>query len=112
MRRREETKIPLKTADGSTIFLPPGSHNQLQVAVVKEFGPRFAPGAILLYAGDTALKHVIFDAPEISKLNIPLTQHDKLPDIMLYWRERNWLFLIEAVTTHGTVSPKRQRKIG
>jgi BsuBI/PstI restriction endonuclease len=45
------------------------------------------------------------------KLNVPVTEHDKLPDIILYWRERNWLFLIEAVTSHGPVSPKRHREI-
>jgi adenine-specific DNA-methyltransferase len=51
LRRREDNKIPLKMADGSTIFLSPGIHNKLQVAVVEEFGPRFAPGANLLYVG-------------------------------------------------------------
>jgi hypothetical protein len=111
LRRREDTKIPLKMADGSTIFLSPGSHNQLQVAVVEEFGPRFAPGANLLYVGDTASKQVVFDARELSKLSIPVTEHDKLPDIILYWAERQWLFLVEAVTTHGPVSPKRHREI-
>jgi hypothetical protein len=50
-------------------------------------------------------------ASELSKLNIPVTEHDKLPDIILYWIERNWLFLIEAVTLHGPVSPKRYREI-
>jgi hypothetical protein len=82
-------------------------HNQLQAAVIEEFGPRFAPGATLLYAGDTALKHVIFDARKLSELNVPVTEHDKMPDIILYWPERNWLFLIEAVTSRGPVSPKR-----
>jgi adenine-specific DNA-methyltransferase len=111
LRRREDNKISLKMADGSRIFLSPGIHNQLQIAVVEEFGPRFAPGANLLYIGDTASKHVLFDAHELAKLNVPITEHDKLPDIILYWPERNWLFLIEAVTWHGPVSPKRHREI-
>ena len=98
-------------ADGSTIFLSPGTHNQLQAAVVEEFGPRFAPGADLLYVGDTAVKQVIFDAAGLAKLNVPVTQHDKLPDLILYWPERNWLFLVEAVTSHGPVSPKRHHEI-
>jgi adenine-specific DNA-methyltransferase len=111
LRHRQDNKIPLKMADGSTIFLSPGGHNHLQVAVVEDFGPRFAPGANLLYVGDTASKHVVFDAHELAKLNVPVTEHDKLPDIILYWPERNWLFLIEAVTSHGPVSPKRHREI-
>ncbi len=98
LRRREDMKISLRMVDGSTIFLSPGSHNHLQVAVVEQFGPRFAPGANVLYVGDTASKHVVLDAHELSRLNIPITQHDKLPDIILYWPEHNWLFLVEAVT--------------
>jgi type II restriction enzyme len=86
-------------------------HNQLQVAVIEEFGPRFAAGANLLYVGDTASKHVIFDAHQLVNLHIPITEHDKLPDIILYSSERNWLFLIEAVTSHGPLSPKRHREI-
>jgi hypothetical protein len=65
----------------------------------------------LLYLGDTAKKHVVFVADELAKLNIGITEHDKLPDIVLYDARKNWLFLIEAVTTHGPVDPERQAKI-
>ncbi len=111
LRRRKDNKIPLKIAGGTTLFLSPGVHNLLQVKIVGEFGPRFAPGANLLYVGDTAEKHVHIETEALSKLNVPVTQHDKLPDIILYWPKRNWLFLIEAVTSHGPVSPKRHHEI-
>lgn len=58
-RSRECIRVPLLIADGSTLFLSPGAHNKLQVAVVRDFGPRFAPGATVLYIGDTAKKHVV-----------------------------------------------------
>jgi len=93
------------------MHLSPGSHNQLQVAIVEEFGPRFAPGATVLYIGDTALKHVVYEVNELTKLSVPVTEHDKLPDVILYWQERNWLFLVEVVTSHGPVSPKRHHEI-
>lgn len=109
--RRESAGTPLKLADGTTAILSPGSHNQLQVAVIEHFAPRFAPGSVLLYVGDTAAKQVVHDAVSLKELRIPVTQHDKLPDIILYWGERNWLFLIEAVTSHGPVSPKRHREL-
>ena len=70
--------------------------------------PRFTPGATVLYLGDPARKHIVWDVDRLLKLNIPIAEHDKLPDIILYWAEKNWLFLIEAVTSHGPVSPKRQ----
>jgi adenine-specific DNA-methyltransferase len=110
-KRRDLQKIKLELPTGATIRLSPGKHNALQVAVVEEFGPRFAPGAKLLYLGDTAKKHVVFPADEVARLNIDITEHDKLPDIVLYDGKKNWLFLIEAVTTHGPVNPKRHAEI-
>ncbi len=40
-------------------------------------------------------------------LGISVTEHDKLPDIILHDESRNWLFLIEVVTSHGPMTPKR-----
>ena len=40
-------------------------------------------------------------------MGIPINEHSKLPDVVLYDKKRKWLFLIEAVTSHGPVSPKR-----
>lgn len=108
---RAKHRVPLKMPGGSPVYLSPGKHNELQVAVIRELGPRFAPGATVLYVGDTALKHVLCETQELAKLNIPITQHDKLPDVVLHWKARNWLFLIEAVTTHGPVDPKRHREM-
>lgn len=110
-RKRKSHKVPLKLPTGDTVYLSPGQHNELQVAIIQEFGPRFAPGASVLYVGDTAKKHVIYEKEQMKALSIPITEHDKLPDVILYWKEKNWLFLIEAVTSHGPVSPKRYREI-
>jgi hypothetical protein len=30
-----------------------------------------------------------------------------MPDALIYFEEKNWMVLIEAVTSHGPVSPKR-----
>ena len=108
---RASHRVPLKMPDGSTLYLSPGSHNKLQVAAIEEFGPRFAPGADVLYVGDTSLKHVVCNIEKLAELSIVITEHDKLPDIILYLKKRNWLFLIEAVTTHGPVSPKRHHEV-
>jgi hypothetical protein len=51
--------------------------------------------------------HVAF----ITEFGAPITEHDKLRDIVLYCSARTWLFLIEAVTSHGPVSPKRRQEI-
>lgn len=110
-KERESHLVPLTLPDGTTALLSPGDHNVLQVAVVEQFGPRFAPGAEVLYVGDTAQKHVVFAAERLKALKVPITEHDKLPDVVLYLPEKRWLFLIEAVTTHGPVSPKRHAEL-
>ncbi len=110
-RVRETHRIPLCLPDGSMVYLSPGEHNALQVAIIEEFGPRFAPGAVVLYVGDTAKKHVIFNSDQLARLGVPITEHDKLPDVVLYEPQKRWLFMIEAVTSHGPVSPKRHRQI-
>ena len=56
---------------GSTVYLSPGEHNALQVAIIEEFDPRFAPGAVVLNVGDTAKKHVIFDSNQLARLGGP-----------------------------------------
>lgn len=109
-RRRTRRQIPL-AHKGQTIYLSPGRHNILQVAIVELFGPRFAAGADLLYLGDTADKTLLVDQAQCAALNIPLTRHDKLPDVILYDAERQWLYLIEAVTSHGPVTPKRRLEL-
>jgi adenine-specific DNA-methyltransferase len=104
-------RVPVLLPDGTTIDLSAGEHNVLQKAIVEEFGPRFAPGAAVLYIGDTAKKHVVFDQSRLSELGVRITEHDKLPDIVMYRADQAWLFLIEAVTSHGPVSTVRMRQL-
>lgn len=99
--------VPLTLSNGSTIYLSPGKHNEVQAAIITEFAPRFAPGSKLLYVGDTSQKNLLTETEILKKLNIPLTEHDKMPDVVLYKEEDNWLYLIEAVTSHGPMTNTR-----
>jgi len=40
-------------------------------------------------------------------VNADVSHHEKLPDIVLLDMHRNWLFLVEAVASHGPMNPKR-----
>lgn len=106
-KERIQNLVPIILTDGTKLELSPGKHNEVQAAVVHDFAPRFAPGSQVLYLGDTAKKNLHFDGGMLSSLGIPITEHDKLPDIVLFDKKRKWLFLIEVVTSHGPVSPKR-----
>jgi len=110
-RSRQALALPLKLADGNQLYLTPGKHNALQVAIIEKFGPRYAAEATVLYLGDAANKFVIFEQVRLGQLGIPITTHDKLPDIILYDEKKNWLYLIEAVTSHGPVLHKRKDEL-
>jgi adenine-specific DNA-methyltransferase len=110
-RTREILKIPIQLPDGSMIKLSPGDHNELQKQILEEFAPRFCNGAKLLYLGDTADKHLFVQDDVFQELRIPSMNHEKLPDVVLFDSVRNWLFLIEAVTSHGPISPKRHAEL-
>ena len=106
-RNRARQLVPVRVAEGVHLKLSPGKHNEVQAAIIQEFAPRFAPGARVLYLGDTAKKNLYLDSASLRELGISITDHDKLPDVVLYDEKRGWLFLIEAVTSHGPVTPKR-----
>ncbi|MBN1340852.1 MAG: restriction endonuclease [Bacteroidales bacterium] len=106
-RKRDLRKIPVKLKNGTELNFSPGKHNEVQIAIIKEFASRFAPGSDLLYVGDTAKKDLYMDKKGLKNLGISIDEHSKLPDVVLYEKKKKWLFLIEAVTSHGPVSPKR-----
>lgn len=93
--------------DETEYSLSVGEHNDLQKAIIDEFMPRFAPNSKGLYLGDTENKYLCQDAYMLEKVGIEITSHDKLPDIILYDTEKDWIFFIEAVTSVGSMSPKR-----
>jgi len=47
----------------------------------------------------------------LTKLGVTVDDHGKMPDVILYDRNKNWLFLIEAVTSHGPVDGKRHEEL-
>lgn len=113
-QKLEREKIPVKLPSGVEIKLSPGAHNQLHADIVHEFCSRFiGQSGSVLYIGDTASsrneggKFLVLEETKLASLGVPPMSHDKLPDVVVYDEKNKWLFLIEAVTSHGPVSPKR-----
>jgi type II restriction enzyme len=102
--------ISVKLSDNTIVELSPGKHNAVQAAVIHEFAPRFAPGATLLYLGDAEKKMLVIDEATLNAIGLTLDDHGKLPDIVLLDTTRQRL-LIEAVTSHGPMTPKRVREL-
>jgi BsuBI/PstI restriction endonuclease domain/BsuBI/PstI restriction endonuclease HTH domain len=106
-RRRSKRLIPVRFPDGKLVSLSPGAHNKLPKAIVEQFASRFAEDPRLLYLGDTARKSLYIHAETLKAFHFPITAHDKLPDVIIYDGRRDWIFLVEAVTSHGPMSQKR-----
>ena len=104
--KRNLTKIPVKI-NGENFEFSTGKHNELQKAIIEEFAPRFAQNSIVLYVGDTKDKDLYKDVELLEKLKISMGEHEKLPDVILYQKEKKWIYFIEAVTSVGPISPKR-----
>lgn len=108
---RNQNLVPVQIAPDKAINLSPGEHSELIRAIIEDFAPRFAPGCILVYAGDTGDKWGYFDAPTLAELGVTVDAHGKMPDVVLYDSNREWLLLIESVTSHGPMDPKRHREL-
>ncbi len=106
-RSREIEKIPVILSTGQVIELSTGSHNILQKLIIEEFLPRYGKGCQILYFGDTADKLLHLDEKKLKSLNFFELSHDKLPDIIAYHEKNNWLYLIEAVHSSGSISEVR-----
>ena len=110
-KAREMNMIPVKIKDGRQIVLSPGEHSELIKSIVEDFGSRYAPGGELIYVGDTGDKYGFLDEELFSSLGVRLDNHGKMPDVVIYLRDKNWLLLIESVTSHGPVDSKRHGEL-
>lgn len=91
--------------------LSQGNHNQLQKHILEEFVPRFAPRAICLYIGDTVKRDLVKQDNILQSLGFTMNTHGKMPDIVLYREDKQWLYFIEAVTSVGPMSPLRLHEL-
>jgi len=110
-KERQLQRIPVVLPDGADITLSPGGQNVLIAALVKDFCPLFTPGGNVLYIGDADEKFAIYDKPGLEGLGVTIEEHGKMPDLVVYYSEREWLVLIEAVTSHGPVDAKRHEEL-
>ncbi len=110
-QERKRQLIPLCLSDGKLLELSAGGQNILVKKICDDFGPYFTPGGTLLYVGDARKKFRYYDKKRLKDFNIVIEPHGKIPDIMIFYPKKNHLVLIEAVTTHGPIDPKRRQEL-
>lgn len=110
-RERDKHRIPVNLANGQKIRLSPGGQNVLVKNIIDDFCPLFTPDGYVIYVGDTKRKWAYFDPDALSELGAKIEEHGKMPDVVVHYTDKNWLVLIEAVTSHGPVNPKRREEL-
>lgn len=110
-RKRELERIPVTLPSGAEVRLSAGEHNELQRDIILHFLPRFGFGAEVLYLGDTTDKYLIREDDKLKALNFFELEHEELPDVVAYSREKNLLFMIEAVHSFGQMGEIRVKKL-
>lgn len=104
--KKRMTMMPVRINSSDYTFSA-GKHNELQKAIIEEFAPRFAPNSECLYVGDTIEKDLVKNVDKLKELGFEITLHDKMPDVVLYNEDKDWLFFVESVTSVGPMDPKR-----
>lgn len=110
-RRRDLQTVPVTLPNGKIIVLSYGEHNDLQKAIIEVFLPLFGFGAEVLYVGDTKDKFLHLEKAELEKIKFFTLEHEELPDVVAYSREKNLLYLIEAYHSTGEWDEIRVRKV-
>lgn len=108
---RELRRIPVTLPDGRALALSPGGQNVLIKQMIEDFCQFFTPGGRLLYVGDADTKWAMFAEEELAQLNVTVDEHGKMPDLVVYMPDRNWLVLMEAASSHGPVDAKRHGEL-
>jgi adenine-specific DNA-methyltransferase len=109
-QERELSRIPI-VIEGELKTLSPGGQNILIEKIIKDFTERFTPGGKLIYVGDTDEKFAYFNEVALRDLGVTVDSHGKMPDVIIHHLKNDWLVLIEAVTSHGPINPKRKKEL-
>ncbi len=110
-REREMVLIPVRLPNGTELRITAGGQNVLVKKIVEDFCPRFTPGGVVIYVGDTGDKQRHVESGYFERLGVQMDEHGKIPDVVVHLPEKNWLVLIEAVTSHGPIGLKRHNEL-
>ena len=108
---RRMARLPVSLPDGNIITLHPGGQNLLIKQIIEQFGPLFTPGGKVIYIGDANEKFACYDEDAFSRMGLAVDLHGKIPDVIIEYPEKSWVVLIEAVTSHGPIDPKRRGEL-
>ncbi len=103
--------IAAVSADDSKLMLIEDNRNPLIRLVIDEFCPRFTPGATVLYARNVGTKFNSVGAATLEQKGIVINKHDRLPDVIIDYRAREWLVVVEATSPCRPISLDRRNEL-
>ena len=105
------SELPVTLPNGTVLQLTAGGQNVLVKDIIEQFCPRYTPGGTVLYIGDAGDKFKVYERDVLASMGVVIDEHGKMPDVIVHFTRRNWLVLIEAVTSHGPVNIKRHNEL-
>jgi hypothetical protein len=86
-------------------------HFSLIERLLGDFCRLWAPGGIVLRKGDTENKFGLLELNALTSLGVTPGHAAKMPDVIVHYTAKNWLLLIEAVTSAGPIDGKRRKEL-
>lgn len=108
---RDLNRIPVRLPSGEAVTLSPGGQNVLLKQMIEDFCAMFTPGGKVLYIGDADDKYAVFEETLLGQIGVTVEQRGKMPDLVVYMPERNWLVVLEAASSHGPVDGTRHSEL-
>lgn len=110
-KEREMPRIPVTLSNGKEIKLLPGCQNKLVKKAILDFCSLYTPAGHILYVSDTKDQWSYIDSDALVALGIEIEEYGKMPDVVVDYFEKNWLVLVEAITSHGPINPNRKQEL-
>lgn len=106
--RKKGEGLHVELPDNQQFILTYGGQNVLVKDIIEQFIPQYIRSPKVLYMGDTGNKFLFYDKKSLESLNVFLEPHGQIPDVIVLDQKRNWLCLIEAVSSHGPIDGTRR----
>ncbi len=96
---------------GATLATSKDRWGLLVKAILEVFCARWSPSAAILGVRDATRNLVHLNSKALATLGVTLDSAAKIPDVIVHHTTKNWLLLIEAVTSAGPVDGKRRKEL-
>ena len=81
--------------------------NELINAIASDFTAHLVPDAECLYLSDPKKDVFSVDEDKLNALGFDMSQEKNMPDVVLYQKDKDWIYLIESIVTGGVIDEVR-----